>query len=81
MNGNFTIGHAKIYPPTSTGPTPPFNGYDNRLIRGADKTGQSLRYIACTEAEHRAVCEFLARRRARASKRGRGKAVQNSQSK
>jgi hypothetical protein len=81
MNGNFTLGHCKIYPPTSTGPIPPFNGYTNRFIRDPDKTGPTLHTIAASDEEFVAVCTFLARRRARTSKRGRGKAVPNHQAK
>jgi hypothetical protein len=81
MKPNFVIGHARIYPPTSTGPIPPFNGYTNGLIRERNRDGQAIRQIACTEDEHRAVCVFLARRRARTSKRGRGTGLSNSQSK
>jgi hypothetical protein len=60
-----TIGHARIYPPTSTGPIPPFNGYTNGLIRERNHDGQALFTIACTEAEHRWVCQQLAKRRGR----------------
>jgi hypothetical protein len=81
MKPNFVIGHARIYPPTSTGPIPPFNGYTNGLIRERNRDGQAIRQIACTEAEHRWVCQQLAKRRARTSKRGRGKGVQNHQAK
>jgi hypothetical protein len=67
MNGNFTLGHCKIYPPTSNCPIPYLHG--TRPLRPGDKTGQSLRTIAATEDEFVAVCTFLARRRARTSKR------------
>lgn len=72
-----TPGHCRIYPPTSVGPIPYLHGL--RSIRERNRDGQALYTIACTKAEHRAVCEFLARRRAKSTTRGRraGKGVQN----
>jgi hypothetical protein len=69
------LGHARIYPPTSTGPIPYLHGL--RPLRDRNSTRQTLRTIAASDEEFVAVCTFLARRRARTSKRGRGKGVSN----
>jgi hypothetical protein len=65
MNNDFFLGHAAIYPATFTEKSIPYlDGI--RLIRERDSTGAGLYTIACTASEHRAVCQFLARRRAKA---------------
>ena len=70
------IGHcAIIYPPTSNGPIPYI--YGNGPLRKPGRNNHAMRYIACTDEEHRWICAQLAKRRAKSSTRQRraGKAV------
>ena len=75
-------GHAAFYPDRilvvtqlKTTPTIGDITYEFRPIRKPDCDRIEIRAIACTDAEHKAVCRFLAKRRAAAATKRTGTAA------